>query len=491
MTATVIAPLAAGDAAQYAALAATLALVVGVIALIAWILRLGFVSDLLSQPILVGYLCGVAVIMIVGQLEKTTGVPVDGDTLLAEVGAFVRSIADVRVPTLAMGLATLTFLLLVQRWFPRLPGPLLVVLLASAATAVFNLTDSGIDVVGDVPAGLPTPVLPALDSFTALLLPAVGVFLVGYTDNVLTARAFAARGGYEIDSNQELLALGVANVGTSMFRGFPVSSSGSRTALGDAAGSRTQLHSLVALVFVVLVLLFLGPVLASFPLASLGGLVIYAALRLIDIAGFRRLAGFRRSELLLAMAATFGVLVLDILYGILLAIALSVGDLLRRVARPPDAVLGRVPGVAGMHDVDDYPTATTIPGLVVYRYDSPLFFANAQDFRRRALLAVTENRPVDWFVLNVEANVEVDITALDALEQLRDELTSQGIVFALARVKQDLLEELKAAGLEQRFGPELVFPTLPTAVAAYEEWRDQRTAPDAPARDLSERRAPG
>jgi sulfate permease, SulP family len=490
MTATVIAPLAAGDAAQYAALAATLALVVGVIAIVAWVLRLGFVSDLLSQPILVGYLCGVAIIMIVGQLEKTTGVPVEGETLPAEVAAFVRNIGDLHVPTLVMGLATLTFLLLVQRWFPRLPGPLLVVLLASAATAIFNLVDNGIAVVGDVPAGLPTPVLPALDSVTALLLPAFGVFLVGYTDNVLTARAFAARGGYEIDSNQELLGLGAANIGASMFRGFPVSSSGSRTALGDAAGSRTQLHSVVAMVCVVLVLLFLGPILASFPVAALGGLVIYAAIRLIDIAGFRRLASFRRSELMLAVSATVGVLVLDILYGILLAIALSVGDLLRRVARPPDAVLGHVPGVAGMHDVDDYPTATTIPGLVVYRYDSPLFFANAQDFRRRALLAVEENRPVDWFVLNVEANVEVDITALDALEQLRAELTDQGIVFALARVKQDLLEELQAAGLAQRIGSELVFPTLPTAVQAYEEWRAEHPSPDVPADDLSEPRAP-
>ncbi len=225
-------------------------------------------------------------------------------------------------------------------------------------------------------------------------------------------------------------------------------------------------------------------------MAALGGLVIYAALRLIDIAGFRRLASFRRSELMLAVSATVGVLVLDILYGILLAIALSVGNLLRRVARPPDAVLGHVPGVAGMHDVDDYPTAKTIPGLVVYRYDSPLFFANAQDFRRRARLAVQENRPVAWFVLNMEANVEVDITALDALEQLRAELTDQGIVFALARVKQDLLDELQAAGLAQRIGSELVFPTLPTAVAAYEEWRAEHPAPDVPAENLSEPRAP-
>jgi len=260
-------------------------------------------------------------------------------------------------------------------------------------------------------------------------------------------------------------------VGAGVFQGFPVSSSGSRTAVGDASGSRTQLHSLVALVCVIFVLLFLRPLLAHFPVAALGAIVIYAATRLIDIAGFRRLAAFRRSELVLALAAFVGVLVFDILYGILVAIGLSVAELLRRVARPHDAIQGRVPGLAGMHDIDDYPQAELIPGLVVYRYDSPLFFANAQDFQLRAMAAVNaQTVPVRWFVLNVEANVEVDITALDALEELHSQLTGRGIVFALARVKQDLLVPLRAFGLVDRIGADRLFPTLPTAVAAYEEW---------------------
>lgn len=220
------------------------------------------------------------------------------------------------------------------------------------------------------------------------------------------------------------------------------------------------------------VLLFGRSLLANTPSALLGALVVVAAARLIDIRGLRRLASFRVRELLLALACLIGVLALDILYGVLVAVGLSVAELLSRVARPHDAILGFVPGLAGMHDIDDYPQAHTVPGLLVYRYDSPLFFANAQDFKRRALAAAARQAaPVHWFVLNVEANVEVDITALDAVEALRKELTRRGTVFALARVKQDLRTELDAYGLTESVGPDLMFPTLPSAVDAYETWQ--------------------
>jgi MFS superfamily sulfate permease-like transporter len=362
-------------------------------------------------------------------------------------------------------------LLFLGQWrFPRLPTPLLAVLLATIAVVVFDLQRHGIAVIGAVPRGLPTPALPGFGDLRHLLLPAVGVLVVGYTDMVLTARAFAARGDHPVDANQELLALGAANIGAGLLRGFPVSSSGSRTALGVAAGGRTQVYSLVSLACVVAVLLFAAPMLARFPTAALAAIVVYAATRLIDIPGFRRLAAFRRSELLIALAAFAGVLLFDILYGVLLAVGLSVAEMLYRVARPHDAVQGFVPGLAGMHDIDDYPQATTVPGLLVYRYDSPLFFANAEDFRRRALAAVENQRePVVWFVLNVEANVEVDSTGLDALEDLRAELVDRGVAFALARVKQDLLAALDAYGLTAAIGPDRVFPTLPTAVAAYRD----------------------
>ncbi len=480
MTATVVAPLAVGDPARYAVLAAGLAVVTGLLCFLAWAARLGFLADLLSKPILVGYMAGVALIMIVGQLEKITGVPMSGQGFLAELASFVRGLPLTNVVTLMFSAAVLGFLLVMQWRFPRLPGPLLAVLLATLAVAAFDLQGHGISVVGPVPTGLPRPALPGIGDVTDLLLPAIGILVVGYSDTVLTARSFASRGGREVDANRELLALGASNIGAGLLKGFPVSSSASRTALADAGGARTQVYSLVSLVCVLAVLLFLGPLLALFPTAALGALIIYAAIRLIDVSEFRRLATFRRTEAVIALASGAGVLVAGILYGVLLAIGLSVAETLARVARPHDAIQGFVPGLAGMHDIDDYPQATMLPGLVVYRYDSPLFFANAENFRRRARAAARSQSGVAWFVLNVEANVEVDITALDAMDALRAELMDRGIVFALARVKRDLLDALDAYGLTESIGADRIFPTLPTAVAAYREWVEHRPGPADP-----------
>lgn len=477
LTAVTIAPLAGGDPARYAALAAALAVVVGVLFAVAWVARVGFVADLLSRPILVGYLAGVAVIMILSQVGTVTGVEVEGATPLAEAADLVRALGSVHWPTLALAAGVLVFLALVQRFVPRLPGHLVAVLLATVVVAALGLDDRGVAVVGPMPGGLPAPAWPALglEDLSRLFVPALGVVLVGYSDSITTARAFAHRRHERIDPNTELLALGFANLGAGLTQGFPVSSSASRTALGDASGSRSQVHSLVAAASVVVVLLVLGPLLATFPDAALGALVMFAALRLVDVGELARFASFRRSELVIALVTTAGVLVLDILQGLLLAIALSAVLLLARVARPHAAVLGQVPGLAGMHDIGDFAGSRTIPGLVVFRYDSPLFFANADDFRRRALAAVDdEDGPVRWFLLNAEANVHVDITALDALEDVRRELVERGIVVALARVKQELLADLRAHGLAARIGEDRIYPTLPTAVGAYEAWRTAR-----------------
>ena len=478
MTATVVGPLAAGDPARYATLAATLAIAVGLLCVLAWATRLGFVADLLSRPVLIGYLAGVALIMIVDQLPKLTGARTTGSAFFPQLWSFVRHLARVHAATVLFTVVALGVLFTVAHFFRSVPGPLLVVAFGTAAVSVFDLDGRyGITVIGDVPLGLPVVAVPDLAELPHLVLPAVGVLLVGYTDFILTARAFARRDdeGPGLDANQEFLALGAANLGAGTLHGFPVSSSASRTALASSAGARSQAYSLVAGAAVLAVLLFLSPLLARTPTAVLGALVVYAAVRMIDLSGFRRLASFRRRELLLALGCLAGVLALDILYGVLVAVGLSAAELLTRVARPHDAVQGLVPGVAGMHDVDDYPQARTIPGLLVYRYDSPLFFANAEDFGNRALAAVDEQpEPVRWFVLNTEANVEVDITALDAVEELRRELAHRGIVFALARVKQDLLDDLTAYGLADTVGNERIFPTLLTAVAAYRTWcRDQ------------------
>ncbi|WP_019057899.1 SulP family inorganic anion transporter [Streptomyces prunicolor] len=474
MTATVVGPLAAGDPARYATLAAALAVTVGLLYLVAWAVRLGFVADLLSRPVLIGYLAGVALIMIVDQLPKLTGVSTTGSAFFPQLWSFLRHLSQLHTPTLLFAAVMLTFLFTVARMSRMVPGPLLAVVLGTAAVAVFNLDDRyGIKVIGHVPAGLPTLGLPDLTQLPHLVLPALGVLLVAYTDFILTARAFTGGDddGPGLDADQEFLALGAANLGAGVLHGFPVSSSASRTALASSAGARSQAYSLIAGAVVLAVLLFLSPLLSRTPSAVLGALVVYAAVRMIDLSGFHRLATFRRRELLLALGCLTGVLALDILYGVIVAVGLSVAELLTRVARPHDAVEGLVPGVAGMHDVDDYPQARTIPGLLVYRYDSPLFFANAENFRRRALAAVAQQAvPVRWFVLNAEANVEVDITALDAVDELRRELAHRGVVFALARVKQDLLDDLVAYGLVESVGTDHIFPTLPTAVAAYREW---------------------
>ncbi len=417
MTATALAPIVAAGTDEYIEMAMVMAMLVGVICLVAGFCRLGFLAELFSRPVLVGYMAGVAVIMIVGQLGKTTGVPVDGISVVDEVKSFFANIRDFHLPTLILSTAVLVLLLIVNKVAPKFPGPLAVVLVAGAVVALFGLDEQGIKVVGEIPAGLPTPTFPSfpIADLVHLIIPAAGIAVVAFTDNTLSARTFAARKGEYIDANAELRALGVCNVATGVTRGFPVSSSGSRTALGDAVGSRSQVYSLVMLVTVVL-FMFLGRgILETFPMAALGALVVYAALRLIDLPEFRRVAKFRRSELLLALATTVSVLVLGVLYGVMVAVALSIIDMVRRVARPHDGILGYVPGMAGMHDIDDYPTAEPVPGLVVYRYDAPMFFANAEDFRERALDAIEKNpTPVEWFVLNAEANVDPDLTAMDA-----------------------------------------------------------------------------
>jgi high affinity sulfate transporter 1 len=471
MTAAAIAPLADGSSTAYAALASLLALLVGLVCLVGAATRVGFLADLLSRPILIGYMAGVAVIMITGQIGKISGVDLEADSLLGQLGEILRNRGAVHLPTLAVAAGVLLFLLVLQRRFPTAPGPLLAVLLATAAVALLRLDGRGVDVIGMIPAGLPSPELPhgfPHGKAKLLLSAAVGIALVGYSDNALTARAFATRNGYRVDANQELLALGAANLGNGLFQGFPVSSSGSRTAIGDSLGSRSQLFSLVAFAVVLLVLLFLRPVLALFPKAALGAIVIYAALRLIDWEGFRELRRFRRSEFHLALITMAGVLLTDILVGVALAVALSVIDLFARLVRPHDAVMGSVPNLAGLHDVRDWEGARTLPGLVIYRYDAPLCFANADHFRRRALEAIeAEREPVRWFILNAEAIIEIDSTAVEALRELSQELRSRDIHMGMARVKQDLYALLRQGGIVEFLGPDAFYPTLPTAVAAY------------------------
>lgn len=480
LTAATLAPLAAGDPVRYGTLAAALALLCGLIALIGWVVRAGVIADLLSKPVLVGYMAGIAIIMIFSQAERFTGIDTSGDTLVQQVSTFASNFswAALTWPSVVLGLGVLVALLVFAGRFPRVPTVLIAMLVATVCAWLAARAGVDIATVGTVPSGLPPLGWAGITwaDLRSLLLPALGVFVVAYADNVLTARSFAQRGkggGLErVDNNQEMLSLAAANVASSLVHGYPTSSSASRTAIAEAAGARTQVYSLVSAAGVILVVLFLGGLLAAFPQAALAGVVGYAAIRLVDIAEFRRLWHFRRREFLLAVAAVVGVLLFDVLYGILIAVVLSIIDLLIRVARPHAAVLGEVSGVAGWHDVDDYDEAETIPGLVVFRYDSPLFFANADDFVTRCLAAVDDapQQPVRWLLLNVEGLVEVDITGLDGMAELVRDLRHRGIVVAIVRAKSELVDAMERHGVAQEIGADRMYPTLPTAVAAFRKW---------------------
>ncbi|WLP88343.1 SulP family inorganic anion transporter [Corynebacterium stationis] len=479
MTAAGISALvgAAGGPEHMAEVAALLAIAVGGVCLIGYVGRLGFLTRLLSRPVLVGYLLGIALLMFISQLSEVTKVETSGEQSWQEVASFFQNIHNAHIPTVLMALAVFVLLFLARWIAPKFPAPLLVLLVAAGAVAVFGLDRYDLEVIGEIPRGLPEIRLPDFSTVDiwALMPYAVGIAIVGFSDNILTARAFAAEKDEPIDANQELLALGAANIANGLFQGFPVSTSGSRTVLGNTAGAKTQVHSLVVIAIVVMVLLFAGPVLESFPEAALGALVMYAAVQLIDIEELRRIARFRKSELIITAATALALTLFGVLVGIGFAIALSILDLIRRITSPYADVLGYAPGVAGMHSLDDYPDSQPVEGLVVFRYDSPIFFANADDFSARAKQAIDRSpHPIRWFLLNAEANTEMDLTAVDALEKLRVNLESQGIRFAMARVKQNLSRSLAPTGFIKSVGKQYVFTTLPTAVRAYAAEFDER-----------------
>lgn len=485
MAGAAIAPLAGGNPDRALALSAALCLIVAGWCLIARVFRAGIVVELLSQPLLVGYLAGGAVLMIVGQLGKVTGTKVGGESIVDQVASFLSVVGLTKPLTLAVAAATLALILIVRRLRPSLPAPLIAVALTTAASAVLGLHAQGVAIVGAVPSGLPMPALPnvSMDDVQALVLAGLGVAVVGYSDNMLIARGFPApleagetKADVRVDPQSELVAMAGVQAAIGFFSGYPASSSGSRTALAIASGARSQVYSLAAGVCILAVLFFAGPLVSALPQAALGAVVFYAAGKLISPAEFRRLWNFRRREFVLAIVTMLGTVIIGILAGVVLAIAISLLEMTHRLARPHEGVLGRVPGLPGMHDVADYPKAKTIPGCVFYRYDAPLFFANIGDLRERVENVVTQENaafpdaPVRWFILNVEANVEVDITAADGLRELHGDLAERGVRLGLARVKHDLLEPLGRAGLAELIGPHMLFPTLPVAEEAYLAW---------------------
>lgn len=475
LAATGVGAIAGGDPGRYLSLMAALALVVGAICVLGAVVRLGFVASLLSKPVLVGYITGVGLTLLSSQIAAFTGVPIEGDSFFPRVLELGRELGEVHGPTLALGAVTLATILVLRRVAPAVPGALVGVVGAGLVVALAGLDD--IALVGDVPAGLPTPAVPdvSLADLGRLVPVAAGIALVGFTDNLLTARSVAARrrveGAEPIDANQELLALGLTNLTAGVSQGFPVSSSASRTAVPAALGSTTQLVSIVAAGFVVASLTLLRPLLEEIPRPALAAVILAAAIAIIDLPGFRDLWRMDRAEAALAGVTVLGVIVFDVLIGVVVAVVLSVLVAFSRIARPHDAVLGDHPDLDGWVDVEAYPEAMTEWGLLVYRFDAPLFFVNAGRFCERVERVLETNLgPEEWLVLDFEGVGALDSTALDSLADLLDRLEALEVeVVAVARATTPVLERLRRAGLVAPEGPLVPFATINSAVRAYRE----------------------
>jgi high affinity sulfate transporter 1 len=472
--AAVILPLGGDDPDTAVALAGALAALTGLVILVAGIARLGFVTELLSRPVQLGYLYGIAVTILVGQLPRLCGFSIEGRGLLTEARDFVQGVADGRVnrAALAVGLTGIVVILVLKRFWTAVPGVMVAVVVGIAAVALFDLDTEGVKVIGVLPEGLPTLALPTVDlaDLAALFSGALGIALVAVADTTVLSQSLAAQRNETVDPNQELRALGLANLAAGLFQGFAISSSASRTPVAVAAGARSQLTPLVGALTIALLLVFAPGALRDLPLPMLAAIVITAAIGLIDVAAVRRLYRVRRSEFVLWLAAFGGVALLGVLAGIFVAILLSLADFVRRAWRPHDAVLGRQDELKGYHDIDRHPSARLIPGLLLYRFDAPLFFANAGYFRRRVRRLVAEAaQPVRWVVVAAEPVTDVDTTAADTLRQLLEELRQAQVTLAFAELKGPVKDRLRRYGLFEAIGPDRFYPTVGTAVDGYVE----------------------
>jgi high affinity sulfate transporter 1 len=473
MIAATILPLMAanGDPATAVALASMLGLLVGGLMVLAGVAKLGLVADLLSKPTQIGYMNGLALTIVIGQLPKLFGFSVDADGLVAELRGFVQGVVDGKtvLAALAVGCFSLTVILVLQRWFRKIPAVLAAVVLSILAAVVFDLAARGVPLVGVLPQGFPPFTIPRVPAaeFPRLVAGALGIALVALTDTISTASAFAARSGQEVRANQEMVGIGAANIAAGLFQGFPVSTSGSRTAVAEQSGARTQLTGVVGAATITVMLLALPGLLKNLPSATLAAVVIAAALSLADVAATRRLWRQRRTEWLISIAAFLGVALLGVLPGIAFAVVLSILNVFRRAWWPYQARLGQVHGLSGLHDVTRYESARELDGLVVYRFDAPLFFANARTFREQVRRMAYSEPPPRWILLAAEPITDVDTTAADVLLELDKELAERGVELAVAELKDPVIVRIRRYGLGRRIADDHYYRTLDDAIAAY------------------------
>ena len=475
MIAATILPLAGadGDPKRAIALASLLAIMVAAIMILGAVAKLGFIADLISKPTMIGYMNGLALTILVGQLPKLFGFKVSAEGLIREITGFVKGLAHGEAVAAAavVGIAGIILILVLQRWLPKFPAVLIMVLLAIAATSVFGLADHGVSLVGVLPKGFPPLTIPhvRLADLGPLFAGALGIALVSLADTISTASAFAARSGQEIRGNQEMIGIGAANLAAGLFQGFPVSTSGSRTAVAERSGAKTQLTGITGAALIILMIVLLPGLFRNLPQPALAAVVITASLSLTDIPGTVRLWRQRKDECMLSIAAFLGVALLGVLPGIAIAVALSVLNVFRRAWWPYDTELGRAEGLGGYHDVRTHPHAQHLPGLVIYRFDAPLFFANAKTFRDEVRrLANSEPKPT-WIVIAAEPMTDVDTTAADVLEDLDEALNTQGTSLVFAELKDPVRDKIERYGLTRTINPQHFFPTLESAVAAFRQ----------------------
>jgi high affinity sulfate transporter 1 len=491
MIAATILPLIAanGDEKRAVALASVLALMVAAIMILAAVAKLGFIADLISKPTMIGYMNGLALTILIGQLPKLFGFKVKADNLIGEIIGFVKGLANGEAVAAAavVGIAGIVVILVLQRWLPKVPAVLIMVVLAIAATSVFNLAEHGVSLVGVLPKGFPPLTIPhvRLADLGPLFAGAAGIALVSLADTISTSSAFAARTGQEVHGNAEMIGIGAANLAAGFFQGFPVSTSGSRTAVAERSGAKTQLTGITGAVLILLMIVFVPGLFRNLPQPALAAVVITASLSLADIPATVRLWRQRKAEFLLSIAAFLGVALLGVLPGIAIAVALSILNVFRRAWWPYQTELGRVEGLEGYHDVHTHPEARHLPGLVIYRFDAPLIFANAKTFRDEIRhLAKADPKPV-WIVIAAEPVTDVDTTASDVLEELDSSLDADGISLVFAEMKDPVREKIERYGLAHKIEKRHFFPTIGAAVAAFRQRTDAEWTADAgPPRDI-------
>lgn len=479
MVAATIIPLAAPDPDARLAMAGTLAVMVGVLCVAGGLARFGFLTQLLSLPVRVGYLAGIAVTVLAGQIPRMMGVDAEGELAIPVLADAAGRLGDIDGLELLIGGTCLAVILGCRRFAPRVPGVLIAVAGGTLTVWWFDLGDR-VATTGPLPGGLPAPgfAIPAAGDIAPLVLGAVGIAFVAFADTGVLSRSYATRLREHVDQDRELIALGAVNAAAGVFQGFPLSSSSSRTPVAEAAGARTQLTGVVGAAGVGVLLVAAPGLLADLPRAALAAIVVAAVLRLADAGWLRRTYRVRRSEFVLAAAALAGVVLLGVLWGVAVAVALSLLNFVRRAWRPNDAVLGRVDGLKGYHDVSRHPSARQVPGLLIFRFDSPLFFANAEWFRTRVLDLVDHtSRPVRRVVVAAEPMTDVDMTAAEVLRELHAELAERGVELGFAEMKDPVRERLERYGLMDVLGTRRFHPTVGTAVRDHVgdhrvEWTD-------------------